>query len=403
MHCDADAFYVGCELARRPELRDKPVVVAGKLGSCILAKSYDLKRAGVKTAMPTWEVKKKHPEITILEADFQYYSEVSAQMFSVLGKWTPDIEVYSIDEAFMDMKGFRKLYKMSYPKIAYAIKEEVKNHLGLTVSIGVSVNKTLAKMAAEVNKPDGVTSVSWRDIPSWLQKFKIEDVPGIGRNTTPMLNKLGVHTCADFTNLTFDTVKRILHKPGLQLWKELQGEKVFRVEKTFAPNKMITRTSSFTPLTDHQGFLWSHTLRQLERAIEAMNDSHQMTREVTLYIRDKEFKRYHNTFRLPNSTRSFQVLVEVLKKLWKKHFPKGVLIRSTGIILTHLSQNTGSQLNLFEDPGLIIRKDQLEESKQGIKDRYGNLSIRSASSLRLKNLGPDRKKAIRAKTFNVDW
>ncbi|MDP2690849.1 MAG: DNA polymerase IV [bacterium] len=404
IHCDADAFYVGCEISRHPELRGKPVVVTGKLGGIVLAKSYDLKARGVKTGQPIWEIKKQHSDIIVLNTDFEFYNDLSAKMFAILRQWSPDVEVYSVDEAFIDIKGFRRLYKKDYGQIAYAIKEQIKQQLGITVSVGVSTSKTLAKMAAEVNKPDGVTVISAKQIQEWLPKFHVSDVPGFGRNTVPLLEKFGIHTCADFVNLTQDTVKSILHRPGVDLWRELQGEQVHSVENSFAPNKIITRTSSFEPITTNQKFLWAHTIRQLERAIEALHYDHQLTREISLYLRDKAFNRYDWKYELSVPTKSFSILLDALKKIWREHFPTGALIRSSGVTLSRLSFNAGLQLTLFEDPGLIIRKDELEKSKHHIKEKFGNLAIRSASSLRLKQrLGPNKKNPLKTKAFNVEW
>lgn len=403
MHCDADCFYVSCEVARRPELKGKPVAVMSRLGRIVLAKSYDLKALGVKTGTPGWELEKQIPNLTLIEPDFEYYNQVSAKMFEILGRWTPDIEIYSVDEAFLDMKGFRKLYRMSYEQIAEKIKEDIHRQLDITVSIGVSVNKTLAKMGAEVNKPDGVTSISWRRIPEWLPRFHVSDVPGFGRNTVPLLQKLGIETCADFVNVTEQSVKSILHRPGVALWHELQGKQIFPVEKSFAPNKVITRTSSFAPLTADQNFLWAHTLRQLERAIDALNYDGLLVQEISLYLRDKDFIRYGWSIRLAAPTKSFTILSENLKEIWRTHFPRGKIFRSAGVTMHRLKPDLGVQLNLFEDPLRLIRKDELEEAKHRIKEKYGRLSIRSASSLRLKKLGPNKKKPLRVKAFNVEW
>lgn len=403
MHCDADCFYVSCEVARRPELKGKPVAVMSRLGRIVLAKSYDLKARGVKTGAPGWELEKQVPGLVLIEPDFEYYNHMSAKMFEILGRWTPDIEVYSVDEAFLDMKGFRKLYRMGYPQIAEKIKEDIKQQLDITVSIGVSVTKTLAKMAAEINKPDGLTSISWRRIPEWLPRFHISDVPGFGRNTVPLLEKLGIETCADFVNLTEQSVKSLLHRPGVALWNELQGIQVFPVEKSFAPNKVITRTSSFAPLTADQKFLWAHTLRQLERAIDALNYDHQLTQEIVLYLRDKDFIRYAWGVRLITPTKSFTLLREALQEIWREHFPRGKVFRSAGVTLHRLTPDVGMQLNLFESPSRVIRKDELEKAKHEIKEKYGRLAIRSASSLQLTKLGPNQKKPLRAKAFNVEW
>lgn len=403
LHCDADAFYVSCEIARNPKLKGKPVAVLSRQGRIVLAKSYDLKKMGVTTGTPGWELEKQVPGITLIEPDFEFYNHMSAKMFEILNRWTPDVEVYSVDEAFLDLKGFRRLYKKSYPQIAQAIQKDVYDHLNLSVSVGVSVNKTLAKMAAEINKPYGVTSISWRRISEWLPRFKVGDVPGFGRNTVPFLQKMGVETCHDFVQLTERSVRAMLHRPGVDLWRELQGEQVFKVEKSFAPQKIMTRTSSFSPMTANQHFIWAHTLRQLERAIDGLVDQNQLTQEITLYLRDKEFVRYGWSSRLLTPTKSFTLLVEELKKIWKTHFPVGKVIRSSGVMLHRLTPDVGIQLSLFEDPGIVIRKDSLEEAKQSIKEKYGRLSIRSASSLRLNKLGPNQKKPLRAKAFNVEW
>lgn len=403
MHCDADAFFLGCELMRRPEVKGKPAVVTGKLGGIVLAKSYDLKAKGVHTGMPIWEAKKICPTMIVFPADFQLYNSLSAKMFAIFNEWTPDVEIYSVDEAFLDVKGLRRLRKMDYESMAYAIKEDIKKKLGITVSIGVSVTKTLAKIASDWNKPDGVTVISGKDIPSWLKKIPVKEVPGFGRNTVPLLEKYDIHTCSDFVNLTQDTVKKLLHRPGVDLWKELQGEKVHDVERTFAPNKSITRTSSFEPMTSDQKFLWAHTVRQLERAIDALHREDLLGREIVLYLRDKEHRSYGWSYRLATPSKSFPVFVDALKELWRKHFPKGTVFRSTGVNLIRLSPDSGIQYNLFEDPGIIIRRDRLEEAKESIRERYGNLSVRAASSLSLKMLGPNTKNPIKAKAFNVEW
>ena len=402
-HCDADSFYLSCELLRHPELRGKPAVVTGKLGGIILSKSYDLKAKGIKTGMPIWEAKKLCPGIQIIPCDFPLYNDLSAKLFGILRQWTPDVEISSVDEAFCDLKGLRALYRRDYGQIAEAIKEDIKQRLGITVSMGVSVSKTLAKIAAEINKPDGVTVISSKQIRTWLPKFHVSEVPGFGRNTVPLLEKFGIHTCADFVSLTEATVRSLLHRPGLNLWKELQGEQVFQIQQTFAPNKLITRTSSFEPMTADQSFLWAHTVHQLERALEGLQEDHQLAGEITLYLRDRDFMHYSFSERLPSSTKSFSVLLEALKRIWKGHFPRNLAFRSTGITLTRLALDTGTQFTLFEDPGRIIRRDHLEETKQCIRDRYGRHSIRAASSLRLEKLGPDRKKEWRGKVFNVEW
>ncbi len=387
-HCDADAFFVGCELVRNKHLLGKSVVVVGKLGGIILSKSFELKQKGIRTGMPIWEAKKICPEIISISTDFSWYNHLSAKLFEILRSWSPDVEVYSVDEAFIDLKGLRGLYRKDYEGIAQAMKEDVKKKLGLTVSIGVSVSKTLAKMASELQKPDGVTMISALQLGQFLPQFSIGDVPGIGRNTEALLNKFAVKTCKDFVNLPEHMVRTILHRPGLQLWKELRGESVLRVETNFEAQKMITRTSSFSPLTADQAFLWAHTVHHLERAVQVLEVEGLLAQEIGLYLRDKDFVRFSFVARLVTATNSFPVVLGQLKMLWKTHFPKGKVFRSTGVSLFRLSPALGLQLNLFENPHRTFQNIALEHAKQRIREKFGNASIRSASSLRLPLLKP---------------
>ncbi len=382
-HCDADAFFVGCELVRNKHLIGKSVVVVGKLGGIILSKSTELKDKGIRTGMPLWEAKKICPEIISLTTDFPWYNHLSGKLFEILRSWSPDVEVYSVDEAFVDLKGLRGLYHKDYGGIAEAMKNDVKKKLGLTVSIGVSVSKTLAKMAAEVNKPDGVTVISGLIRAQFLPRFLIGDVPGIGRNSEALLKKFGVKTCEDFVNLPEYMVRSILHRPGLDLWKELHGESILRVETNFEAQKMITRTSSFSPLTADQRFLWANTVAHLERAVQTLELEGLMAQEISLYLRDKDFVRYSFVARLGTATSSFPLFLEQLKILWKNNFPRGKIFRSTGLSFFRLSPALGLQLNLFENPHRTFQGIALEHAKQHIREKFGNTSIRAASSLRL--------------------
>jgi len=156
-------------------------------------------------------------------------------------------------------------------------------------------------------------------------------------------------------------------------------------------------------LTANQKFLWSHTIRQLERGVDALHDDHLLSGEIGLYLRDKSFQTYFWSQRLDTPAKSFTIFLKIIKNIWRQQFPRGTVFRSTGVTLLRLSRDAGTQFSLFEDPGLVIRQDELERAKHDIKDKYGNLAIRSASSLRLPKLGPNRKKEMKTKAFNVDW
>lgn len=169
-HIDADCFFASCELTRRPELIGTPVCILSSQDACIVAKTYDAKAIGIKTGMPVWEAKKLMPHATYIPADFRYYGLLSEKMFSILRRFSPDIEAYSIDEAFLDMNGLRSLWRKGFREIAHDIRRSVHEEVGITVSVGVSVTRTLAKMASEYNKPNGVTIVAGRVVDQFLER-----------------------------------------------------------------------------------------------------------------------------------------------------------------------------------------------------------------------------------------
>ncbi|MDH5596728.1 MAG: DNA polymerase IV, partial [Candidatus Peregrinibacteria bacterium] len=244
-HIDADYFYANCELARRPELRGKPVMVFGRLDTCILAKTPEAKAMGIKTAMPSWEAKKLCPKGIYIKGDFRYYTLVSRQMMEIFRQWSPVVEVYSVDEAFMDMDGLRGMYRKSYEQIGDGMRREIQMRLGITVSVGISVNKTLAKMACELNKPNGTAVLRGKQVREFLRGVPVTEVPGIGASRGALLEKYQVKSCQELAQLPASLVERLFGKMGILLWRELNNELSFPVTSEPPPPKTIGRTSSF--------------------------------------------------------------------------------------------------------------------------------------------------------------
>jgi DNA polymerase-4/DNA polymerase V len=168
LHLDADAFFASCEQAVHPELRGKPVV-AGRERGIVAAASYEAKARGVKTGMSLMDVKKVCPEAIIVPSDYETYSLYSLRMFEILRRFSPDVEEYSIDEAFVDLTGLRRSFHGPYGMIAKKMQETIEKELGITVSAGVSLSKVLAKIGSKYNKPHGLTIMPGRDIHIYLR------------------------------------------------------------------------------------------------------------------------------------------------------------------------------------------------------------------------------------------
>src|SRR3972149_5067615 len=188
LHLDADAFFASCEQAMRLS-----------------------------------EVKKVCPDAVLLPSDYETYSLFSLRMFEIIRRFSPDVEEYSIDEAFVDLTGLRRSFHGSYGIIAQKMQKSVEKELGITVSVGVSLSKVLAKIGSKHNKPNGLTLIPGRDIHLYLDKLPVEKVWGIGPNTTAFLGKFGITTALQFARKDEAFIRKYLSKPYQEIWHELNG------------------------------------------------------------------------------------------------------------------------------------------------------------------------------------
>ena len=167
LHLDGDAFFTSCEEAIHPEFRGKALITGGERGIVACA-SYPAKKMGIKRGVPLHEARKICPDLIILPSDYETYSLFSRRMFNIMRNFTPDVEEYSIDEAFADITGMRRALRSSYEDIAIQMKKEIERSLGITVSVGLSITKVLAKVGSKYLKPAGMTVIKGRDIAQYL-------------------------------------------------------------------------------------------------------------------------------------------------------------------------------------------------------------------------------------------
>ena len=226
LHVDGDAFFTSCEEALHPELRGKPIITGGERGIVACA-SYAAKRLGIKRGVPLHEAKRICPSLVVLPSDYETYSLFSRRMFNIIRRFTPQVEEYSIDEAFADLTGMRRALRASYETIALKIQAEIARELEITVSAGLSITKVLAKVASKHRKPAGFTVIPGREIAFYLEGMPVEKVWGIGPATTNYLSKMGIKTALEFARLPEKTIRERFTKPGIETWRELRGESVY--------------------------------------------------------------------------------------------------------------------------------------------------------------------------------
>jgi len=265
-HVDADSFYVSCERVRSPELLARPVCVLGNQGAIIVARSYEAKKLGAKVGMPVWEAKRLYPEMIFVKRDFEWYSVLSEAMQEVFCEFTDTVEYYSIDESFLDLGDLSG----NIDCLAAEIQNTVFKKTGLPVSVGISLTKTLAKMASDKNKPRGLKLVLKEGLESFLKESSVSEVSGIGAKLFERLVPLGINTAFDFVSRDREFIKKILHRPGEMLWYELNGKLILPVRNKRPERKGLSRGGSLYGMKSDKNIVFAFLLRNLERLWEAL-------------------------------------------------------------------------------------------------------------------------------------
>lgn len=377
-HIDADGFYAGCEAVRHPELKGRPICVLSNQNAFVVAKSYDAKALGITTAMSVWDAKRLAPNAAFLSPDFRYYGQISDKMFSILRRYSPDIEVYSIDEGFMEMNGIRSLWHKGYRQLADEIRECVKREVGITVSIGISNTRTLAKIASESNKPDGTTVIPGKRIERFLADIPAQAIPGIGYKRASVLGKFRIRTAGDLAAADEGLIRRLLGKHGLSLWYELNGQPVQRVEVNPPTPKSVARTSSMGEVTSVRTTIAAYLARHVMRLVSDLVARRLLARRIGVFLTCKSFETTGMEIRLDHPTNSLKRISKAVMIALDRLYQEGVLYRGSGVIATHISQSETATEDLFGLMHEDLRQEKLMLTVNEINQKHGNHMITSA-------------------------
>jgi nucleotidyltransferase/DNA polymerase involved in DNA repair len=391
IHIDADAFFTSCEEAIHPELRGKPLIAGGERGIVACA-SYAAKRLGIKRGVPLHEAKKICPDLVVLPSDYETYSLFSRRLFNLMRRFTPQVEEYSIDEAFADITGLRRKYRTSYASIARIIKKEIKQELGIGISVGLSLTKVLAKVASKHDKPDGFTVISGRNIPLYLKDLPVGKLWGIGPATTNYLWKLDVRTALEFARLPETTIRKHFTKPGREIWTELRGELVYPVvseeKSTYAT---ISKTKTFAPPTHNREYLFAHLMRNFESACIKARRYFLAPGKIAIFLKRNDFTFAGVEAKLFRPSAYPLELSPLVKELFVSVYDKRVLYRATGVILLDLTEDRYIQYSLFESPAQIEKIEKVYEASDFLSRKYGKHTLHLGASHPLDRLGKGRR------------
>jgi DNA polymerase V len=380
-HLDADCFYVSCERVRHPFLRGQPVGVLSNQGACVIAKSYELKARGIPTGMPIWEALPICPQAIFVKRDFEWYEVLSRRMLDVVRQFRPAVEYYSIDEMFFDA---REMTVGDAKKLQRAIDRRV----GVPVSIGLSLSKTLAKLASSSGKPFGcVMAAGPEEVQTLLRGRPVEKITGIAKRSGRRLEAYGIRTCEEFARADRRLIRRLLTKRGEDLWWELSGTPVLPVETARTAHKNLARGGSLGVATADPDRLTGWVARNAERLVEAL-DYHQVYCELlAMSLEFKDGGGAARQFRLPRAAADFPLIYEAALKLLELCWRPGVVVSYMHLIAGDLTPRAYAQKSLFDLP--TPRQEALAEIKRQINERLGRFTLRSGATLPLADLYAD--------------
>lgn len=342
-----DAFYASIEQRDNPELRGKPVAVghSGERG-VVAAASYEARKFGVRSAMPSLTAKSKCPDLIFLPARFDAYHDVSSQIQSIFLEYTDLVEPLSLDEAFLDVTSNHK-NNPSAIAIAKEIKERIRKETGLTASAGVSVNKFLAKIASDYRKPDGLFVILPKDVDAFVENLEIEKFFGVGKVTAKKMHQQGIHTGADLKKWSEEGLVKLFGKAGRSYYGYARGidqraVEPDRIRKSVgAENTFEKDLFSTTALTIE---LYHIANRVWERKEEAQFKG----KTITLKIKYADFETITRSKTLSSSIQDFKLFWKFSKEMLLQQIPPPKGIRLMGLTIGNIDENPQKQiLRLF--------------------------------------------------------
>ena len=395
---DMNAFYISCEMGRNASLRGKPAAVAGdplKRTGIILASNYEARAKGVKTAMTVHEALKRCPELLTVPPDHTYYEEVSSSFMNLLEDFTPLIEQNSIDEAWLDMTGSLHLYN-SAEDAARIIMERLENELNLWCSIGISSNKFLSKMASDMKKPQGITSLYPSDVKNKLWPLPVGAMYGIGHKTSEALKALNILSIKDLAAYPLEDLLRRFGKHGYKMHLHAQGTDA----EPLVPRKRENLKSIGKSITLHENYEdLAPTLLLLQKlsdevSIRARSLS-KRGHTVQITLKSTDFRVFTRQCKLPQTnvaTKLYEAAASLLRDVFEEAKP----IRLLGVSLTDFQESTTQeQLTMFSmDPSLETspkesdKEEHLQAAIDLIRKKFGKNSVSFASIMEDKEKEP---------------
>ena len=382
---DCNSFYVSCERLFNPKIKNVPVVVLSNNDGCVISRSTEAKKLGIKMGEPYFKVKElvRKNNVQIFSSNYSLYGDLSRRVMKVLKGFSDKIEIYSIDEAFIDLSHIKNENIEDYGK---RIRERVLKWTGIPTSVGISCTKTLSKVANHVAKKNKTGVIFLKDnIDDVLKNFDISDIWGVGRQLSKLYIKNGINNAYKLKNISNSWVKKSTNVLGAKTVMELRGIPCINLETEETKRKSCCVSRSFGRKVESLNKLKESITTHCLNAAEKIRNDNQTTRSITVFIRtspfDKNRKYYSNslTIDLPVATNNSLELVKVAIEGLKKIYKYGYFYQKAGVILSKLSEAGEKNLNLLT-PILENKSQTLMKAIDVTNAKYGRNVISVAQA-----------------------
>lgn len=407
---DGNNFFCSCERIFNPSIQQKPVLVLSGNDGCVIARSQEAKDLGIPMGVPVFKVRDvilRH-QIQLFSANFSLYRDISDRMMQILEEWSPQMEVYSVDEAFL-----WNPFLPSPEKWGIEVRKKVAQDLGIPVSIGIAPTKTLAKLAnrsvKKLKKPSGVWV--WdphsSETESLLKTTPCEEIWGIGKESALRLQSVGIHTIADFKNAERPLIRRLLSVVGERLWMEIRGTSVLEIDESPEPQKSILSSRSFGKEVDSLSELQESISMHLSGACEKLRHQKLKAHGMGVFIRGNRFKenktphRSHAFYRFDQPSDYTPLFIDQGLRLLQSLYQPHRRYQKAGIYLSELQSHTIEQLTWFHPPSSQEKQTRLMEVMDRMNQRWGGETIRFGSSGLQRSWLP--KSQYRSPRYTTSW
>jgi len=407
---DCNNFFASCERVFNPLLDKKPIVILSNNDGCVISRSDEAKAIGIKMAEPAFKIEPllKKYQVYVFSSNFSLYGDMSQRVMSTLNSFSPDIEIYSIDEAFLNLDGFEHFDLFEYAK---HINKSTTKNTGIPVSVGIGSTKTLAKVANHFGKKrpenNGVYIIDSEEkrIKS-LKDFQVDDVWGIGWQYSKFLNKNNIRTAYDFTQASENWIRQNMSVMGVRTQKELLGIPCHNIESSIPAKKSICNARSFGQMQTELEVIEEAVANHASRCAYKLRKQKTTANILMVFLHTnqhrKDLKQYacNRVFHIPVATNSSIEIIHYARIALQSIFKEGFQYKKVGVIVSGIIPETSQQLTLFDDTDRVVHQ-KIMTAVDELNKRFGKDKVRLAIQgnkkkwkLRQEKLSPN---------YTTDW